>query len=410
MTEVLLNGRLAPFGGGNPFDVIEDGALVVGEGHIRWIGNRRQLPEEFRSCRTHDLGNRLVTPGLVECHTHLIFEGDRGAERVERCQGRATYAEQLERGGAIHSTVRATRNADYNRLYTQANERICAFEARGVTSIEIKSGYGLDIDTELKLLRIGRKLGDLRKISVRTTLLAGHTYPLDVERSDFVELVCDQLLPIAFHEALADAVEVCCDEVVGLDLDDASAILETAYRRKVPTRMQADIFSDSAGAVLAPAFYARAASHLLHTDAMGVKALKAGGTTAVLLPFVTADLEARSRPPVEDLRREGVPIAIATGYNPGTAPIIDPLGAARLAMDTFGLSAGEALLGLTVNAARALGLVHGQGTIRPNGVADLAIWDADHPEALLAHPRGLDSPLVLIGKRGPVAEQLRHLV
>ena len=408
MVEVLLDARVAPFrAGGDPFEVIEDGALVIDEGLVVWIGARPQLPKAFLDAPAFELGNRLVTPGLIDCHTHVIFGGDRNKERLERSEGRATYTQQLECGGGVHATVQATRDADQQQLFLQAVARVRAFEARGVTTLEAKSGYGSSPEAELELLRIGRRLGETRKICVRTTLLAGHAYPRDIERFEFVEQICNELLPRAFEESLADAVEVCCDEAIGLDLDDASSILETAYRRKVPTRLQADILSDSAGAALAPAFYARAASHLHYTDSMGAKTLAAGGTAAVLLPFVTADLRPGSLPPVEDLRREGVPIAVATGFNPETAPFIDPLGAARLATEIFGLSAREALLGLTVHAAAALGLRDGQGSIRQGGVADLAIWDVDHPEALLGSPAGLELPTIFVGRRGIIADQVQ---
>jgi imidazolonepropionase len=405
-TEVLVNMTLARFGEPDSFGIIRDAAVAVREGRILWIGSQNDLPEEFRSAARHDLCRRLVTPGLIECHTNLIDAGSLESEKQERLRMEATYEQQLARGDAIHATTRLTRAATEEELLESALSRARNFMAQGVTTLEIKSGYGLDLDTELKMLRVAKRLGQQLDLNVVSTLLAGHTYPLDIDHADFVEFVCQSLIPAALDANLADVVEVCCDDLVGLDLDDASTILESAYRRKVPTRMQADFLSDSAGAALAPSFYSKAAAHLLCIDELGVKALAAGGTTAVLLPIAVAELGLIGRPPVEVFRDAGVPIAISTGYNPSTAPIIDPLYAARLAVALFGLTPYEALAGLTRGAARALNLTDGQGDLRVGGVADFAVWDVTSPDELLSITNTSPCLMTLAGRRGALAKQI----
>lgn len=406
--ELIVDATLARVNEDGLFAVTRDAAIALRDGRIAWFGRSRDIPEEFADATRSNLGSRLITPGLIECHTHLVHAGDRNDERQERKRGDTTYEEQLARGGAIHATVRDTRAATEDELFQSAMKRARAFAAQGVTTLEIKSGYGLDVITELMMLRVATRIGADLELDVIRTLLAGHTYPLDGDREAFVEFVCQSLLPAAREAGLMDCVEVCCDDSVGLDLDDASTILETAYRWKIPTRMQADFLADSAGSALAPAFYAKAAAHLLNTDALAIKALAASHTAAVLLPIAAYELGLEARPPIEELREERVPMAVSSGYNPGTAPVPDLLAAARLAIELFGLTQEEAFIGITRSAASALDLNEGQGDIRVGGLADFAIWNATSPRDILSDCGDALCWATLKGRRGPVAGQLQR--
>lgn len=405
--ELLVDANMAWLDNRGVFSTISDAAVALKDGRISWFGAFREIPGEFASAPRVELGRRLLAPGLVECHTHLVHAGDREDERRERARGEATYEEQLARGDGIHATIRETRAVDEAELLELALARARQFAAQGVTSLEIKSGYGMDVATELAMLRVAARVGDGLGLHVMRTLLAGHTYPRDTDHSDFVEFVCQSLLPAARSEALMDAVEVCCDDLVGLDLDDSSTILETAYRWKVPTRMQADFLTDSAGSALAPAFYAKAAAHLLNTDALAIRSLAESHTTAILLPAAVRELGLETRPPVETLREERVPMAVSSGYNPGTAPLPDLLRAARLAIEIFGLTNEEAFAGITRAAAGALGLNDGQGDIRVGGVADFSIWNVTSPQEILGTAETLCCG-TLAAKRGSAAAQLRE--
>jgi imidazolonepropionase len=252
----------------------------------------------------------------------------------------------------------------------------------------------------LKMLRVGRRLGELTPLRIRNTLLAGHVYPADIDREDYVDMVCNRLLPAAYDAHLLDSIEVYCEETIGLSLEDSSTILETAYRKKIPTRLQTDHLSDSAGAALAPSFYAKAAAHLNFTDEIGVQAMASAATTAVLLPGAYLELAQSTPPPVALLRRNRVRIAVATGCNPGTSPLANPLTAAHLACVLFGLSPFEALHGLTTVAARVLSLDDGAGSLAVGSPADLAVWDAEHPEELIYW---LGAPLWHAGWAGGMA-------
>ncbi|CCB65490.1 imidazolonepropionase [Hyphomicrobium sp. MC1] len=364
------------------YGFLRDGAAVVGEGKIIWLGSKDELPSNLRHLPTWSAGGRLITPGLVECHTHLIFSGDRRTEFAELASGR-NYSDLVWEGHGIFATVEATRAASEDELYSSALRRLRWFVSGGVTTIETKSGYGLDVDNELKMLRVARRLDEAGLARVKATLLAGHVYPSQIEPEDFIELICSELIPQAHAGKLCDFVEAYCEETIGFSLDDASTLLEAAYKRKIPTRISADHLSDSAGAALAPAFYAKAAAHLNYTDDVAIEALASARTTAILLPIAHLELGAKQRPPVDKLREAGVPIAISTGCNPGTAPTTNLLTAAHLSCALFGLSPLEAIQGITVGAAKALGLSGVVGELTPGANADFAIWDAEHPEDLI---------------------------
>jgi imidazolonepropionase len=365
------------------YGLIRDAAVVVEEGRVSWVGTRADLPAEWRSAEPYSVEGRLITPGLVECSTHLLFAGDRRDEFVARTGGRS-YEELADEGGGIRATATATREASDDDLLAAAVGKAWWFIRQGVTTLEVKTGYGLDSDSELRLLRIADRLRAALPIRVRITLLAGHTYPAGTDHEDYIFEVCDTLLPAAIEQGIFDFVEVYCEESTGISMEDASTILETVYRKKIPTRVSADHLSDSAGGALAPAFYSKVAAHLNFSDDIAVKAIGRTGTTAVLLPGSALELAAAEhRPPIELLRENGIPIAVSTGCNPGTSPLADLRVAAHLGCTLFGLTLPETLHGITSVAARALALDDGTGTLAERGRADLAVWDVEHPEELV---------------------------
>jgi len=337
--------------------------VVVADGAIAWAGPDERLPGEWAGAEPVDAAGRVVTPGLVECHAGLLYAGT-----------------ARDRPALVEETA-ATADDD---LLALALARAREIVAAGVTTLEVKTGYGVTPDGETRLLRVAGRLAEALPVDVRVTLLAAAGYPAgldDDEREEFVIGVCDELLPAAAEVGGYDAVEVYCDDEDGLSMEDASTILETVYRRKVPTRVAADRLSDSAGGALAPAFYAKAAIHLDFTDDIAVKAMGTAGTTAVLVPRGDGSGQ---HPPVRLLREHGVPIAVSGG--PGPDGSLPPLRAAALAVRDLGLTHQEALAGVTRHAARALALADGRGTLAVGAPADLAMWPAASVTELVDDP------------------------
>jgi imidazolonepropionase len=385
MAQPLSAGHVSAGTEGGDYGLIPDAAVVLENEHVAWLGPQSELPDKWRHADRRDASGRLITPGLVECHTHLLFAGDRReafASGASGASGTSGAPGDRIRDGIV-ATAAATRAASDEELLAAATRRAWWFIRQGVTTLEVKTGYGLDLDGELRLLRIAGRLRELLPIHVRVTLLAGHTYPPDTDPEDYVMAVCDELLPAATEQGIFDYVEVYCEETAGISMEDASTILETVYRKKLPTRVSADHLSDSAGGALAPGFYCKAAVHLDYTDDVAVEAMARAGTTAVLVPASALELGPPGhRPPVSLLREQGVPLAVSTGFDPGTAPLADLRAAAHLARVSYGLTVAEALHGITSVAARALALGDGTGTLVPGGPADLVVWDAGHPEDL----------------------------
>lgn len=378
---------MAPAGGATRrrddanYGLLRDAALVIHDGRVAWAGPRTGLPARWHAAETHPLDGRLVTPGLVECHTHLLFGGDRRDDFAARAAG-SGYA-GLAASSGIHATVAATSQCSDDELVAAAVRRAWWFIRQGVTTLEVKTGYGLDPESELRLLRVAGRLRAALPIRIRITLLAGHTYPPGADPEDYVLQVCDELLPAAIEQGILDQVEVYCEETVGISMEDASTILETVYRKKIPTRVAADHLSDSAGGALAPAFYSKAAAHLNFTDDIAVKAMGNAGTIAVVVPGSALELGPSGQaPPIDLLRENKVPIAVSTGFNPGTSPLSDLRVAAHFGCALFGLGFPEVLHGITSVAARALALEPGAGTLAEGARADLAVWEAEHPEEL----------------------------
>jgi len=362
--------------------------MAVEDRRIAWLGPAGQAPADFREAPSRDLHGALVTPGLVDCHTHLIHGGQRADEFALRLAG-ADYETIAREGGGIVSSVRATRAADEETLFQQALRRLDALRAEGVTALEIKSGYGLDLETERKMLRVARRLGDARPVTVRTTFLGAHALPPEYEgRADaYIDQVCDVMLPALHDEGLVDAVDVFC-EGIGFSLAQSERVLQAATRRGLPVKMHAEQLSLLGGAALAARYGALSADHLEWLDEAGVQAMRRAGMVAVLLPGAFYFLRDTRVPPIDLLRRHGVPMALATDCNPGTSPATSLLLMMNMACTLFRLTVGEALDGVTCHAADALGCAGVSGRLAVGHPADFAVWDVDSP-AELAYWMGL---------------------
>ncbi len=397
-----VNARFATMAtGGSPYGAIEDGALAVADGRIAWIGARAQLPSET-AAEVFDLEGAWVTPGLIDCHTHLVFGGDRAAEMEERLTG-VSYAEIARRGGGILSTVRATRQAAQVDLLAQADRRLEALRAGGVTTIEIKSGYGLDLETESKMLRVARTLGRRPDIDVVTSFLGLHAVPPpdEIGRAAYVDAASGPMLEALIAEGLIDAVDAFC-EGIAFSREEIQHFFEAAKVLGLPLRLHADQLSDGGGAELAARLGALSADHVEYAHELGVRAMAGAGTVAVLLPGAFYVLGEKKRPPVAAFRDAGVPMAVATDANPGSSPLLSPLLALNMACILFRLTPEEALRGMTVHAAQALGL-DDRGTLTVGKLADLAVWRIDRP-AELAYWIGT-SPLERLIKAGRATDR-----
>lgn len=386
------DARLATMAAGPvAYGAIESGAVALKDGRIAWIGPMAELPADSarRAREVRDMDGRWVTPALIDCHTHLVYGGDRSAEFELRLTG-ATYEEIARAGGGIRSTVAATRAASEDALVAAALPRLDALLGEGVGTIEIKSGYGLDIETEAKMLRAARRLGTERPVLVRTTFLGAHALPPEFEgRADaYIDLVVNEALPAIAAEGLADAVDAFC-EGIGFTPEQTARVFEAARAHGLPVKLHADQLSDLDGGGLAARFAALSADHLEWTNEGGIAAMAKAGTVAVLLPGAFYFLRETRLPPIEAFRRHGVPIAIATDCNPGSSPATSLLLMLNMACTLFRLTPEEALAGVTRHAARALGLIDSHGTLEVGKVADLAVWEIERP-GQLAYPIGFN--------------------
>lgn len=381
-TRIYRNARLVTMADG--LEPIENGALIASGGLIRYAGSETGLtralagpdPEEI------DCGGRVITPGLIDCHTHLVYGGDRAAEFEARLDG-ASYEEIARAGGGIASTVRATRAATEDELTAAALPRLDHLIAEGVTTLEVKSGYGLELTSELRCLTAARRLGRERPVSVCTTFLGAHTVPPEAadDRDGYIDRLCREMIPAVAAGSLADAVDGFC-ETIAFTPAEIARVFEAAAAHGLPVKLHADQLSDSGGAALAARYNALSADHLEYTSEAGAAALAASGTVAVMLPGAFYALREDRIPPIEAFRRLGVPMAVATDCNPGTSPLTSVLLAMNLAATLFRLTVTECLLGTTYHAARALGLPD-RGTLEPGKACDLAIWSIDRPAELV---------------------------
>lgn len=380
---LLTDARIATMRAGEPeYGVVDEpAALAISDGRIAWIGKQEDLPKNSAKDE-RSLAGRWVTPALIDCHTHLIFGGDRAAEFEQRLQG-VSYEAIARSGGGIMSTVRATRDASAEQLFDAALPRLNALASEGVATVEIKSGYGLDCETEIRLLEVARRLGDATSVDVRTTLLAAHSIPPEFEGNadGYIDLICDELLPQVAEQKLADAVDAYC-ESIAFSAPQVAKLFGAAKDLGLPVKLHADQLSDSGGAELAAYFNALSADHLEYTSAKGVRALAEAKSVAVLLPGAFLTLGETQLPPVDDFRSNDVPVAIATDCNPGTSPICSLRTAMMLGSRLFRLTPEECLAGTTRNAARALGLQDDRGTLDVGKRADIAVWEISHPREL----------------------------
>lgn len=361
--------------------LIEHGALGVADGRIAFAGEESELSLGVQATEEHDLQGRLVTPGLIDCHTHLVFAADRSREFELRLAG-ADYQSIARAGGGIFSTVRATRAASEESLVASASERLRALLAEGVTSIEIKSGYGLDLETELRMLRAARRLAQAHRVEVRTTLLAAHAVPPECERRAYLNFVATELIPQAKAAGLADAIDGYCEDIA-FSAPELRQVFASARAHGLPVKVHADQFSDTGGAALAAENHALSADHLEWSNAEGIAALARAGTVAVLLPGAFFMLREQQRPPVAALRQAGVRIAVATDCNPGTSPLLSILTAMNMAAVQFGLTVDEVVAAVTREAAHALGRQQELGTLEVGKQADLAIWNVERAAELV---------------------------
>jgi len=406
------HARLATMAPGSPWGLIEDGALLLRGARIAWVGRDRDLslPVPGAAVHEHDLQGALVTPGLIDCHTHLVYAGDRAREFELRLEG-ASYEDIARAGGGIRSTVAATRAASDEALFDAARSRAQALMAEGVTTIEVKSGYGLTAHDEARCLRVARRLGRELPLTARTTSLGAHALPPEFAgcADDYIDAAC-AWLPAQAAEGLVDAVDAFCD-TIGFTPEQTRRVFETAKRLGLPVKLHAEQLSDQHGAALAAEYGALSCDHLEWLGDDGVAAMAAAGTVAVLLPGAFYFLRETRLPPVAALRAAGLAVAIASDHNPGSAPGLSLLLMLNMACTLFRLTPEEALRGVTAHAARALGLQLSHGMLQAGMQADFAVWDLEHPNELAYwFGRNPCARVIQAGvERGPMKEPPRSL-
>ena len=361
---------------------IQEGAIALEGERITWVGAERGLPNAYSNWPREQLEGRLVTPGLIDCHTHLVHAGHRAREFEMRLEG-ASYEEIARAGGGIRSTVKATRTASEATLVVSALKRLDHLIAEGVTTVEIKSGYGLDVETECRMLRAARRLEGERPVSVKTTFLGAHAIPEEYAgRADaYIDMVCDAALPAAVADGRVDAVDAFC-ESIACTLDQTARVFNKAKEMGLPIKLHAEQLSNLGGAKMAARLGALSCDHLEYLDEGGVRAMAQSGSVAVLLPGAFYTIHETQKPPVTMLREAGVPIAVATDANPGSSPMTSLLLAMNMAATLFGLTPSETLAGVTREAARALGCLDDRGTLQAGKRADIAVWDVEEAAEL----------------------------
>jgi imidazolonepropionase len=377
---VWRNARIASLRG-DGYGVVDKAALATTDGKISWLGPQAEMPD-FDLSETIDLDGRWITPGLIDCHTHLVYAGNRAQEFEQRLGG-ATYEEISKAGGGIVSTVRATRAASKDELIRQSLPRLDHILADGVTTIEIKSGYGLDTETECRMLEAARALGQQRRVRVRTSFLGAHALPIEAggDKDAYIEMVCTEQLPAAARAGLVDAVDVFC-EGIGFSNGQTRRVFEAAKALGLPVKLHAEQLSNLNGAALVAEYGGLSADHLEFVDEAGIRAMAAAGTVAVLLPGAFYFLCDTHVPPLDLMRKHGLAMAVATDCNPGSSPLTSILLAMNMACTLFQMTPVEALAGVTRHAAKALGMTAEIGTLEAGKACDLAIWDIEHPAEL----------------------------
>jgi imidazolonepropionase len=398
---LFTNVHLATMVGG--YGELRDAAIAVRDGRIAWLGPRAEAVHE--AARVHDCGAAWLTPGLIDCHTHIVHAGNRSDEFEARLNG-ASYEDIARGGGGIMSTVRATRAASVGELVRQSAPRVASLLAEGVTTLEIKSGYGLDLASEEKMLRAARRIGELMPVRVAATFLGAHALPPEYagRPDDYIEHLCTGMLPALAAQGLVDAVDAFCERI-GFTHAQAERVFEHASRLGLPVKLHAEQLSDQRGAQLVARYGGLSADHLEHLSGEGIAAMAAAGTVAVLLPGAFYFLRETLAPPIAALREAGVPMALATDCNPGTSPMTSILLAMNMGCTLWRLTPQEALAGCTVNAARSLGLHRQVGTLEVGKRADFALWDIARP-ADLAYAIGFNPCRAVVNDGVPRQRQV----
>jgi imidazolonepropionase len=365
-----------------PYGLLTDAAIAIKDEKIVWIGTMSDLPEKSANF-VYDVEGRLITPGLIDCHTHLVYAGNRCEEFEMRMQGKS-YADIARAGGGIRATVAATRLASETDLYEQSVKRAKALTASGATTIEIKSGYGLDKSHELKMLRVAKQIGERLPLTVKTTFLGAHAVPQEFEgRAEaYIDFICDEMIPLIVKEKYADYIDVFC-ETIGFTLEQTERVFIAAKRYGLKIKCHAEQLSHLESAALAAKYGALSVDHLEYLSRTGAEAMAQSGTVAVLLPSAFYFLREKKLPPIDLLRSLGIPMALASDCNPGTSPMLSLLSVMNMGCILFGLTAEEALLGLTRQAAKALGLLETCGTLEVGKQADLVVWNVENPAELV---------------------------
>jgi imidazolonepropionase len=377
-------------------ELLEDAAVAISDGVIQWIGSSAQSAQ-FQCENVHELQGELLTPALIDCHTHLVFGGSRADEFAARLAG-VSYEDIAQAGGGILSTVKATREASFENLEMDAIRRILHLKSQGVMTVEIKSGYGLDVDNEIKMLKVARAAGEATDVDIKTTLLAAHALPPEFkdDRAGYIDLICKELIPQVAKEKLADAVDAFC-EGIGFTADETRRVFDAAARWGLPVKLHADQLSDLGGAGLVAEYSGLSADHVEYTSKESIQAMADNDTVATLLPYAFYALQETQKPPIAAFRKHGVSMAIATDCNPGTAPTTNILQCLHMACTQFGLTIPEAWLGVTLNAAKALGLSDTKGSIEVGKKAQLVHWNATKP-----------ADIVYWQGENPVCQVLKH--
>ncbi|HJV50665.1 MAG TPA: imidazolonepropionase [Noviherbaspirillum sp.] len=374
-----VNVHLATMASPGSYGEIRDGAIAVRDGRITWLGPRNALPAGYRAAVMHEGEGAWITPGLIDCHTHIVYAGNRSDEFEARLNG-ASYEEIARRGGGIMSTVRATRAASEQELFDASLPRVMNLLSEGVTTLEIKSGYGLDMATERKMLRVARRIGKSLPVRVRTTFLGAHALPPEYAgRADsYIDAVCKEMLPALAAEGLVDAVDAFCEKI-GFSAAQTERVFQAARALGLPVKLHAEQLSDQNGAALTARYRGLSADHLEYLSPEGIDAMAAADTAAVLLPGAFYFLRETKMPPIQALRAARVPIAISTDCNPGTSPMTSLLLAMNMACTLFRLTPQEALAGATINAAKALGMENEVGSLAAGKAADFVLWSIERP-------------------------------
>ncbi len=367
-----------------PYGAINQATIVIENDSISWVGPENELPDRYKGLTFYDGENKWLTPGLIDSHTHLVFAGNRAREFEQRLQG-VSYEEIARQGGGIQATVKATRQASEEELFELATHRIKAFLKEGVTTMEIKSGYGLNLETECRQLRVARQLARQFPVTVKTTFLGAHALPEEYKgKADiYINHICNEMIPTVASEQLADAVDGFC-ESVAFSCEQVQRVFEAAKQYQLPVKLHAEQLSNLQGSVLAARYQALSADHLEHLDQEGIEAMAASGTVATLLPGAFYNLRETCVPPVAALQKAGVPIAIASDFNPGSSPLASLRLAMHMACTLFRLTPEDALAGVTRNAAKALG-INDLGMVKEGYKADLVLWPIEHPAELACH-------------------------